>query len=100
MRIETPEQAQLAKVMQREIENRADIAKQEMASELATALSLGRELLSSLEGNPDAVAHLSGRLRSTTLNIDRAAMEFKCHRETLSGLRVALVTFEGSKRRN
>ena len=43
MRIETPDQAQLAKTMQREIENRAEISKQEIARELTTALSLGRE---------------------------------------------------------
>jgi hypothetical protein len=85
------EHIQLAILTERALEARVMDAKGTIAVDLAALEQTTADIRAMLDGHPEAVSHLAGRLRATTLAIDRAAIELRANLEALASLRGAVV---------
>jgi hypothetical protein len=86
------EHIQLAILTERALEARVVEAKGTIAAELTALEQTTADLRAMLDGHPEAVSHLTGRLRATTLAVDRAAIELRANLEALASLRGAPLT--------
>lgn len=83
----TAAHVQLAILAKRSLEARVVEAKGAIAAEVTALEKATAELWAMLDDHPEAVSHLVGRLRSTTLALDRGAIELRANLEALAVIR-------------